>query len=518
MATVIAGLALRVDVGLAQQQVFRTGVAAVPLNVRVSDQRGRPITGLQKSDFRIVEDGVPQALTAFEPYELVADRSNPCRTVAAAKEMSAESRPVRRVFLIAVDTMWLPMATFGTVEATTSFLRERLLPQDYAGLVIRGQMTGLTCDHESLARALERWRDFQASLSEIGRVGRDKYRGFDSAGSYLNSQAAAIVADVQGVVRQLPPPMPELQEIVKQVLMRPNPIDPSGRSVGLSYRMTDVLGAVQSLRGVEGEKHLIFPFGDAAFPSADDDRSIAKIASDARVAIHSIKADGLSATAQMWSFREQSLRLGAALTGGSAFIDRSPSEAFAAIDSSTRSGYFLAYSPSDSTGSSANRRVLVSVPGRKDAQVSARRSYSDSVRSPEDEFTFFAAQDQILERLRRDAESPELGIQATVAVRGKLADVDVQIDLGQIQLALQDERRVGKVEIAAFALDDRQRLVGEQWHTVALNLKDETWKRLLRDGFSQKMSVATSGAAARVKVIVYDYGSGLTGLRFASKR
>lgn len=518
MATVIAGLALGVDVSLAQQPVFRTGVAAVPLNVRVSDQRGRPITGLQKSDFRIVEDGVPQVVTVFEPYELVADRTNPCRTMATAREKSAESRPVRRVFLIAIDRMWLPMAKFGAVEATTSFLRERLLPQDYAGLVIRGQLTGLTCDHESLARAIEKWRDFQASLSPMGRVGRDAYRGFDSASSYLKSQAAAIVADVQGVVRQLPPPTPELRKLIEQVLMRPNPFDPSGRSAGLSYSMTDVLGAVQSLRGVEGEKHLIFPFGDVAFPYADDDRGLAKIASDARIVFHSIKADGLSEAPMMLAFREQSLRLAAALTGGSAFIDRSPNEAFAAIDSSTRSGYFLAYSPSDSAGPSANRRVLVSVLGRRDAQVSARRSYSDSGRSPDGEFTLFAAQDQILERLRRDAESFELGIQATVAIRGKLTDVDVRLDLGKIQFTLEGERHVGKVEIATFALDDRQRLVGEQWHTVALNLKDETWQRLLRDGFSQKVSVATSGAAARVKVVVYDYGSGLTGLRFASKR
>lgn len=47
---------------------FKTQAQLVQLDVSVTDSSGHPITGLQQSDFTVVEDGQPQVIRAFEPH------------------------------------------------------------------------------------------------------------------------------------------------------------------------------------------------------------------------------------------------------------------------------------------------------------------------------------------------------------------------------------------------------------------------------------------------------------------
>jgi VWFA-related protein len=48
---------------------FGAATSGVVVDVVVRDSRGRPVLGLSRDDFEIYEDGVPQNLVAFEPYE-----------------------------------------------------------------------------------------------------------------------------------------------------------------------------------------------------------------------------------------------------------------------------------------------------------------------------------------------------------------------------------------------------------------------------------------------------------------
>lgn len=49
-----------------QQDVIRTGVTMVPIDVRAFDRQGRPVTNLKAEDFTIYEDGVPQKIARVE--------------------------------------------------------------------------------------------------------------------------------------------------------------------------------------------------------------------------------------------------------------------------------------------------------------------------------------------------------------------------------------------------------------------------------------------------------------------
>src|SRR6185295_7300236 len=48
---------------------FTTGVSLVEVYATVTDSRGEPITNLTATDFRVMQDGVPQAITAFAAGE-----------------------------------------------------------------------------------------------------------------------------------------------------------------------------------------------------------------------------------------------------------------------------------------------------------------------------------------------------------------------------------------------------------------------------------------------------------------
>ncbi len=55
---------------LAQDATFIVDTKLVVINVTVKDKAGRPITGLKKEDFQVIEDGVPQNITVFDRQEL----------------------------------------------------------------------------------------------------------------------------------------------------------------------------------------------------------------------------------------------------------------------------------------------------------------------------------------------------------------------------------------------------------------------------------------------------------------
>ncbi|MYN66629.1 MAG: VWA domain-containing protein [Acidobacteria bacterium] len=70
-AVLVTGLAATAPVAAAAQDAdrpafrFRTGVDLINVSATVTDRRGRFVSGLDKDDFLVYEDGVPQTLTHF---------------------------------------------------------------------------------------------------------------------------------------------------------------------------------------------------------------------------------------------------------------------------------------------------------------------------------------------------------------------------------------------------------------------------------------------------------------------
>ncbi len=79
-------------------QTFHSGVLTVPVAVTVVDPQGRPVTGLTRDDFEILEDGTPQPVSAFAggrvpvSVGLVLDTSDSMRGQAIAQARAALDR------------------------------------------------------------------------------------------------------------------------------------------------------------------------------------------------------------------------------------------------------------------------------------------------------------------------------------------------------------------------------------------------------------------------------------------
>jgi VWFA-related protein len=153
------------DAGRGQQAPsFRSGVTAVPIDVRVVGKDGRPVTDLKKEDFTILENGVPQTIAHFSPQILVADAPRPGLRARPDVQPFDPSPQSHRVFLIVLGSSALgdPRRHPETLNALIHFVRDSLLPQDQVALLAYNRATDFTADHEKIARLLESFRRSEA--------------------------------------------------------------------------------------------------------------------------------------------------------------------------------------------------------------------------------------------------------------------------------------------------------------------------------------------------------------------
>jgi hypothetical protein len=123
---VASGLGLAAAVLGAQtppgQAVFRGSTVLVPVDVRVLDNKGRPVTDLQAGDFTVLENGVRQEIKHFAVQPLTpaaADSTIPLRHVPGADALAPRNR---RLFLIVLGRGRLQGPTKG-LDALLHFVR-----------------------------------------------------------------------------------------------------------------------------------------------------------------------------------------------------------------------------------------------------------------------------------------------------------------------------------------------------------------------------------------------------------
>ena len=149
------------------QTTFQAGAEVVRLDVVVTDSGGRPVPDLQRQDFEVREDGVPQQVLYFSRVSAVrVAPTASARASAKAGETSPAARtgeaeaflPRRLVF--AIDDLHLSASHLLIARRDVArFLREELDPEDEVALVttsgVRGLRQRFTRDRGAILRALE---------------------------------------------------------------------------------------------------------------------------------------------------------------------------------------------------------------------------------------------------------------------------------------------------------------------------------------------------------------------------
>jgi VWFA-related protein len=194
---------------IAPTATFRSQARLVQLDVAVTDSNGRPITGLQPSDFTVLEDGKPQEIRVFEPH------------APGLKSASAPPAPVSlppHTFTNRVDTppegtlSILLLDLWNTPVTDQAYARKQMIEflktlpkgKTLAMFVFGTKLTmvqGFTDDPSALLAAAEgvktersllirndsERQSFQGAADDVGRIARPSLPAGAPAGVDLDS-------------------------------------------------------------------------------------------------------------------------------------------------------------------------------------------------------------------------------------------------------------------------------------------------------------------------------------------
>jgi VWFA-related protein len=572
---------------------FRVRVTLVPVDVRVTDANGRPVLDLTKDDFVILENGVRQEVSHFSqevltPMEPPAGEKVMLRNVPTF-ELSSQTA---RTFLIVLGRGRLQGPTKG-IDGLIRFVRKDLLPQDRVAVLAYNRATDFTTDHERIAQVIERFRKYHEGIEAKLAL---RFSGL--AAVYGSKEIPkSLQPDIEKIFRD-----PGAQANLGSRQVPPGSVTDSGRLAADAREVTDAfqrleaaeltgsgsvfdavtVGAVTGLsfeeyvstnastaqdlqniytgieymRYIEGEKRLLFFTEQGLFlPRLENDKSVAALANDARVAIDTFQTGGIitdggttvpgtlspsgvaGASARspagagiggappgtapsQTSMTTRAFALGTLknvsdLTGGQASVLADAYTNLARLNESTRAHYLLGYYPADTRWDGKYRQITVRV-NRPGVRVSYRHGfYARETLQPFDREAFMAYS-RITAAGQYNGEVKDLAFrvrtsEASGADGAREIQVDLSIDVSRVRFQVADGRYQGKLHVTTFYGDNRGRYVGGIWQEIELNLREETYKGAQKSGLPYSVRVPRTTPGQTLKVIVYDYNADLVG-------
>jgi VWFA-related protein len=561
-----------------QPPAFRSRLTIVPIDVRVVDEQGKPVTDLERHDFTVLENGVPQTLTHFSTQALVAQApfaGESARQPALRSSPAQGLKPQnRRIFLIVLGRGRMKGPS-KELPALLSFVRTRLLPQDFAALLAWNRATDFTTDHAKLAAVIERYRersDGVESKLESHFSGLRAVYGSKEIPSNVQVDIDGVFAEASALrPREITPGQitdasrvssdirQTADELIRAELARERGADSGlladpaatatadrldqtfddyvAQQVELLQDMSNLYAGIDYMRHIDGEKHLVFvtPKG-LLLPRLEDNRNIGAIASDARVTLDIIYTGGMpgapaprfdrtgrggwiapavpSASSMFnQTFNVQGLRFISEITGGQTTAFRYADEAFERIDQTSRHQYLLGYGPSNAAMDGRLRSIVVRV-NRPGLTVLHRRSYYATNQPVPLDRQQFITTERLARAGRYTGTIKDIEVtlaSATLAADNRDVLIDINLRSPRIAFKESDGIRTATVQVAIYCGDARERVVCESHQTMELKLGPEPYQRFLKDGASFSARVRATTDPVYVKVIAYDYAADVLG-------
>ncbi len=315
--------------------------------------------------------------------------------------------------------------------------------------------------------------------------------------------------------------------------------------------LQNIYTSIEYLRYIEGEKHLLFFSENGLFlPRLENDRSIASMANDARVSIDTFQTGGvylnpnlaantgalpqrfpgsgssnpsrmtLGSTSR--TFALSSLRNISQMTGGLAFIHEDISGALARVNEVTRAEYLLGYYPRNNSWSGQYRRITVKV-NRPDVRISFRHGYyAHETLEPFDREAFLSYS-RITAAAGYAQDVKDLAFKVQVTEDKSSPDnpqvlVDLKIEASQVPFETVNGLHKGKLYVTIFSGDSKGRTLGDEWKTMEMNLREETYQRVLKEGIPFSLRLPLLVPNQNLRVVVYSFGNDKVGSSFAKVR
>jgi VWFA-related protein len=568
---------------------FKSLVELVPIGVIVLDQNGKPVLDLEKNNFSIFENGKKQEIIHFSIMGTAAsDHEQNSETRGGATSINNIPNPsvvpsTGRIFLIVLGRN--RHNTFNPIPAMIDFVSDQISPDDLTAIMAFNRTSSFTTNHESVGECLRRFdethEEINKEIDSHSNILSDIY-GDQSIPEPIQQKIDAIFEPVQGSLRLktadgriAKDPLADkiewqfisessfagtqfgtdIRTFEKNELRMRTDLSFAGymsRRVKTDQDLLNLYSAIEYLRYVRGEKHILFLSSEGLFfPRQDNEFSLARVASDARVRIHSLttsgtelgsglsadsneraalsrigspyKANGNNLIPRGQVYIPGAMRSGSfstvralnsleqlsLLTGGIPAIHRDAFEALEDLNRTTSSSYLLGFKPEgEFNGEFRDIEVRVD---KKDTRVFSRSGYFASEKPKSyDQASFYTfartAKAFNSQHLLKDIvfyctlEDPRFEKDKTlVEAHFKLYPVEDMFNQ-------QGEYYFGKLSFSAYILDQNSRIVEQFWHTLALEPGRKIYEEWLMRGVSweQSFEAAEKIEHGSFRIIIYD--------------
>jgi len=171
----------------AQQEVptFKASSNLVIITVFVRDRNGKVVEGLKKSDFEVLENGLPQSIAVFD-FEKIEDKTLDKFTATVTAEAAPEARPIerpsfgaerekyrdRRLLVLYFDWSTMqPDEQVRVLQGAEKYLREEMGTSDLISIMSYNTRLRVdqefTSDRASLLAVLKKYRKDKAAQTVL---------------------------------------------------------------------------------------------------------------------------------------------------------------------------------------------------------------------------------------------------------------------------------------------------------------------------------------------------------------
>jgi VWFA-related protein len=527
------------------------------VRVVVRDAQGKAVPTLTKDDFRLLDNGKPQAIREFS-VELArpalastAEKGNPPAVEKRPEQVeSAKPVPERFVALYFDDTFISFEDLVKTRDAATRYLKTSITPGDRVGLYTSSGQGNVefTSDLSALEEALAKLRPRPTGSSQQAA----DCLNFSEYESYLMSEKEDVQALQLGtskVVSCMCGGGLPAGSAPANVKLNPCTFDPTqyAKTTARGIWQSTQFAVLQSLRGLEtlvhrlstmpGQRSIVWISpGFLGLDQTFEMSSLIDQALRARVVINALDARGLWSMIPGGNASQQgpglSGRFGAldaqyaqtaqqldsavmiaatSGTGGVLFHDSNDYDGgFRRVGALPEVAYLLSFSPQNLKYDGKYHNLKVELVNDRGLSVQARKGYFAPAGEPDAERL---AKEDLQEAVFARDERKDLPLEIqtqffmTSKTEGQLS-VLARVDLHGVRLHKEQQRNVDELRFVTALFDENGNLLEGQARDVDLRLQDATLNKLLAGGLKTAWRFKVRPGTYVVREVVRDGGNG----------
>lgn len=507
----------------------QTDLVEVPVVVR--DAHGNVVTGLQKSDFAVFDNGKEQTISAFSvenhPH-LDVQPANTSQPGIAGPALPSTAQPAQiRYVAFYFDDTNMPLGDLvSSRDAARKFVQENLDPSDRVGVFTSSTTVSLnfTDNRQTLADALAQIRTHWKRPSSIC----PKMRAYEAylIGQFYNHQTDELAV----AVAECPQCSGDLHCVMNA----------ADQTLSLSDNFAqDTMGilndVIRYLGRMPGHRMLLFTSsGFMTLKLGPQQDKLIAAAIREKVIINSLDAKGLVADGSFADGPPVTLRGRLAAvrdsleatqrqvfndplaslaegTGGKFFHNNNDmGRGIRDLSAVPEVSYVLGFSPENLKNNGSQHGLKVKVPGHSGITIEARKQYF----APSPELTPTEKKFQKLNHEVTTADTPaefpsQLKVEPAVLPSGTpVLRVSVHVDVSKLPFQRIADRKVERLIFITALFDSQDHFVTGVQGVMDLRLKDPTFAALSSNGVDAKLTLDAPAGQYRLRQVVQETASG----------